>query len=188
MNHERCRGVAFFIAVVLIARCEWRNASRFDQQLRCGMTPAQVRMAAEALGTHSFRPVVDEFGWATHAINEGRTVYWLRFERERLVQVQRGTERGLTGTTTFPAHDLCSGSLIGAVMVAIHAAPRWIDASVAVDGARSVKLSGPDHLSANVLVAAGTHDVVITKPGLPSVARRIVVGQDDSGTRTITLQ
>jgi len=178
----------FAAVLALLGGCEWRNAKAFEQQLHCGMTTEETRLIAERHGSHSFRRAQDEFGWATHAVNEGRTVFWLRFENGLLVRMQQGTEHGLTGMSAAPIRDLCSGAFIGAVRIRISGTARWSNARVSVDGSDVTQLRGAQSMSATVTLDAGTHRVMISKAGLTPVESLFVIGRSDSGDRTLQLK
>lgn len=161
-----------FGLLLLLSGCRWEEADRFAGDLRCGMSPDEVRALAERYGTESFRPAEEPDGYVTHVLNEKSTFFELYFSRSGLETVRQGTHRGLTRGEYSPRLNLCTGEQTRSVEVTLRAPQPWAGATVHVDGKEVATLSPQAYRT--ILVPNGRHEIRIHKNGYKDVVIPVI--------------
>lgn len=111
-----CISFALLLAF-LVAGCRWGAADAFQEELRCGMPPAEVEALARRFNVDTFRPVEPPHlpnRYVTHVLNEGLTFFEFYFGESGLETVRQGASTGLglgTGTSYEPRVNLCTGEM-----------------------------------------------------------------------------
>lgn len=150
----------------------WRSAEEFRQELRCGMTVQQVTAIAQRFGSSSFRGIEQHMNGATHALNEGSTVFWLTFDRDVLNSIQEGMYHGVTGLKTSIRENLCTREKTADVMLRVTAPSELAGASLTIDGQKRLGLSLGPEVQANIgSLPSGTHEIRIEKPGYRPIVK-----------------
>jgi hypothetical protein len=158
---ERMRSF-FVMSLICLSACGWNGADEFQQQLRCGMSPDEVKAIASKHGATDFRAVASA-PLVTHVVSHNRTFFWLRFGDSGLDFVRRGRQTGLTGSEMQPAVNLCTGEKQGSLLLTIRGTAAMTDAHVVIDSRDVGRLSGGPDYRADVYVSSGQHEIALVK-------------------------
>jgi hypothetical protein len=153
--------ISAILIVAVITSCRWRDASDFQRELRCGMTPTDVDRIAKRRGA-TVQALPQGHRSATHQLKRGRTVILFNFDRVGLRTVQIAEVTGLTGFKTSPQQNLCSGELTHSVDVEVSFSPEWVGASVFIDGQKRVVIPSADFVL-RITMTSGSHELKLSK-------------------------
>lgn len=181
------------LACVLLlgaSRCrlfEWSKADRFESSLRCGMTTSEVSKIGQMLGAPRLTATRSSEQFGNYAIREGRTTFWLWFTRDRLEQVQRGRNSGLTGLKRHPRVNLCTGEKLGSIELLIKGSQEWAEAKLSIDGDLIAIMPSRPPYETRVTVESGSHELMLDRGQDQTTRLHVVYEHDATGTRQITL-
>lgn len=163
----RSRGIYVVCLSACLAGCEWTERRAFEEQLRCGMTPAEVQTIAEDYGADAFHAADEVTGRTTHAVTMRRSFVHFGFGEQGLVTVQGGETKGWTAVDMEPLLNLCTGERTSRIHVDLVATPELAGASVYVDDEKQLAISAQGHRTVTVL--NGPHEITIKKEGYEEI-------------------
>jgi hypothetical protein len=155
---------------VLVTGCRWDEASAFQEELRCGMSPGEVESLAQRFAVESFRSVDEPNRYVTHVLDEGSTFFEFYFGESGLETVRRGASTGLTtGTSYEPRVNLCTGEITDSLLLRIKGSQDLAGAVILVDGEPRGRLSKGPGYQMSIGLATGPHEIRIQQEGFEPI-------------------
>ena len=175
------------LAALILSSCRGANLDDLTRRLRCGMSVGEVRLMVLASGAdelHAYPGIPVLYG--TQRTGRGRARLYLGFDRDRLAWFRDGQLRGWTGMHVGMKHDLCSGRLLGSLVLSANT--RWERATVLMDGQQIAMLPPAPNVFLEIDVPAGQHSLLITKPHAQSFSQEVSTDEDTGGVVRVDLR
>jgi hypothetical protein len=174
------KNIALLLATLFLGSCHqyWRNADRFQSELKCGQSAEQIIALASKHGAEKHWMRTDDIreGAPRLYVRDGSTVFSFWLSDEKLEAFRQGKYYGISGVRTSLRMNLCTGERTGHPMLYVTAPEELKGASLALDGKAFARLStgdGPADLASGVReLHLGQHEIEITKDGFSPIRRQ----------------
>jgi hypothetical protein len=167
------------LAALALPGCHthWRNADRFQADLKCNQSLSEVADLARKNGAADITAVRERYRFSpTHILREKSTAFDFWFNDKGLESFRQGKYYGITGLKLSVTLNLCTGKRTGFPMLRVDAPQSLKGASVFLDGSKLGGLStGEGDTGASIgipVLEFGEHELRVTKDGFVPVTRR----------------
>lgn len=178
------KNVALLLAALFLGSCHmyWRNASRFQAELKCGQPADQVLALASKYGAKDhWKPTERSREDTPHLrVRRRSTFFHFWLSDDKLEAFRQSKFYGITGVRQSVRVNLCTGERTGSLRLYLMAPAELEGAAVALDGEYLGQMSKNAHLAIGTgMLHFGQHEIEIEKGGFSPILRQFTYTPKD---------
>lgn len=181
------KNIALLLAALLLGSCYryWRNADRFQSELKCGQSADQILALASKYGAERHWTPTDHYleGDPHLYVRQHSTVFHFWLSDDKLEAFRQNKYHGTTSLRPSLRVNLCTGEKTGYPMLDVMAPEELKSAALSLNGKPLHQLStgeGLAHASIGLpMLPFGQHEIEIEKSGFAPIRRQFIYAPKD---------